>query len=133
MFGCSTVLVRFMYSTKPLTPPREGEDSLPCRCAGRLQLDPHAVVEERELAQALGQDVVVVFDVAEDLLRSAMKCTSVPRRSVVPDHLQRRHADRRCGTPSECAWPSRLIVSRSHSDSALTTETPTPCRPPEIL
>src|SRR6185437_4295378 len=30
-------------------------------------------------------------------------------------------------------WPSRQMRSLSHSESALTTETPTPCRPPETL
>ena len=33
----------------------------------------------------------------------------------------------------EMLLPSRQIVSSSQSDSALTTETPTPCRPPETL
>ena len=34
-----------------------------------------------------------------------------------------------------CSWtlPSRRIVSFNHSDRALTTETPTPCSPPETL
>ena len=40
-------------------------------------------------------------------------------------------------TPSrnsmKCSLPSRQIVSLSQLDSALTTETPTPCRPPETL
>ena len=29
--------------------------------------------------------------------------------------------------------PSRQIVRDSHCDSALTTETPTPCKPPDTL
>ena len=29
--------------------------------------------------------------------------------------------------------PSREVSTRSHEDSALTTDTPTPCRPPETL
>ena len=41
------------------------------------------------------------------------------------------------GTLSRYSWvqslPSRRTESLSHSDSALTTETPTPCRPPETL
>jgi len=32
-----------------------------------------------------------------------------------------------------CTLPSRQMRSLSHSDSAFTTETPTPCRPPETL
>ena len=32
-----------------------------------------------------------------------------------------------------CRAPSRSTVTTSDSDSALTTDTPTPCRPPETL
>ena len=68
-----------MYSTKPLTPPANAKfSSLPVRSSISSIL--HAVVQERQLAQALGQDVVVEVDVAEDLA-SGRKCTSVPRRS----------------------------------------------------
>jgi hypothetical protein len=42
-----------------------------------------------------------------------------------------------CGTPRAYSWsqvkPSRRTSISSFSDSALTTETPTPCRPPETL
>ena len=41
------------------------------------------------------------------------------------------------GAPREYScdqsYPSRRISTSSRSDSALTTETPTPCRPPETL
>ena len=61
-----------------------------------------------------------------------MKCTSVPRRSVVPVT-----ASGATGTPWRnsiwCTLPLRQMRSFSHSDSALTTDTPTPCRPPETL
>ena len=30
------------------------------------------------------------------------------------------------------SWPSRQTVTSSRSDRAFTTETPTPCRPPEV-
>ncbi len=63
---------------------------------------------------------------------AAMKWTSVPRRSVVPTT-----ASGATGTPWRNSiwwmWPLRQILSFSHSDSALTTDTPTPCRPPETL
>ena len=40
-------------------------------------------------------------------------------------------------TPSwnsmKCSLPSRQMVSFSQVDSAFTTDTPTPCRPPETL
>eukprot|EP00967_Tisochrysis_lutea_P112145 scaffold176901_cov31-Tisochrysis_lutea.AAC.1 len=35
--------------------------------------------------------------------------------------------------PIRCSWPARRTSAVSESDSALTTETPTPCRPPETL
>ena len=35
--------------------------------------------------------------------------------------------------PGVQTWPSRRTSTSSRSDSALTTETPTPCRPPETL
>ena len=42
-----------------------------------------------------------------------------------------------CGTPRANSWryvlPSRRTSAMSHSDSAFTTERPTPCRPPETL
>ena len=63
MVGCSTVLALLMYSTKPRVPPSNAKIFF---LAGALvgQLDVHAVVQEREFADALGQDVVVEFDIA---------------------------------------------------------------------
>ena len=56
----------------------------------------------------------------------------VPRRSVFPPF-----SSAVVGVPRsyDCvnSWPSRQIVRWSHSDRALTTETPTPCRPPDTL
>ena len=95
------------------------------------ELDLHAVVEERKLAQALGEDVVVVFDVAEDLLGGEEMHFGAAALGLAR-HLERCHRVAHRNSIA-CAWPSRLIVSRSHSESALTTDTPTPCRPPEIL
>src|ERR1700688_1077807 len=59
--------------------------------------------------------------------------TSVPRLSwAVPTTASGATA-----SPSwnsmKCASPSRQMVSLSQADSALTTETPTPCRPPETF
>ena len=62
----------------------------------------------------------------------ARKCTSVPRRSVSPVTFSGSTA-----TPSwnsmKCALPLRQMRSFSHTESAFTTDTPTPCRPPETL
>ena len=56
----------------------------------------------------------------------------VPRRSVLAPFVSSV-----VGVPRSydwvCSWPSRHTVRCSHSDSALTTDTPTPCRPPETL
>ena len=78
-----------------------------------------------ELAQAARQDVVVVIDVAEGLLRGEeMHFGAAPLARA--GRLERRHR-RPLRNSIWCTWPSRQIVSRSHSDSAFTTETPTPC------
>ena len=63
---------------------------------------------------------------------AARKCTSVPRRSVSPTSASGATASPR---RNSIWWilPLRQILSFSQSDSALTTETPTPCRPPETL
>ena len=54
--------------------------------------------------------------------------TSMPSRCSIT---------RSCGTPRlnsrKCTLPSRRTVRRSIFDSALTHDTPTPCRPPETL
>ena len=56
----------------------------------------------------------------------------VPRRSVFAPF-----SSGAMGTPRSydcvCSWPSRQTVRCSHSERALTTETPTPCRPPDTL
>jgi hypothetical protein len=63
---------------------------------------------------------------------SGRKVTRVPVRSVVPIG-----AIGAWGTPRRYVWrqprPSRRISSSSHSESAFTTETPTPWSPPETL
>jgi hypothetical protein len=65
--------------------------------------------------------------------RQGLNVTSVPvRPSAAPTTLSGSSA-----TPSwkrmKCALRSRQIVRSSHSESALTTDTPTPCSPPETL
>ena len=56
-----------MYSTKPLTPPAKAKVVfLAVALVDQADLD--AVVQERQFAQALGENLVVEFDVAEDLV-----------------------------------------------------------------
>jgi len=61
-----------------------------------------------------------------------LKRIVVPRPSLGPTT-----ASGATGSPRRYSWwcslPSRRMVSDSVSDSALTTDTPTPCRPPETL
>ena len=130
IFGCSTVFAAVHVLDEALDAAGVRE-VLALAVALVDQLDLRAVVEERELADALGQDLVVVLDVVEGL-REAMKCTSVPRRSVDPDDRERRHGHA-ARNSIWCILPSRQILSFSQSDSAFTTDTPTPCRPPETL
>ena len=61
------------------------------------------------------------------------KVISVPVRSAASPTV----ASGPVASPSSkriaCSLPDRQMRSSSHSDSALTTETPTPCSPPETL
>ena len=90
-------------------------------------------VQERQLAQALRQDVVVELDVREDAGarleaddRAALSVVSptapAARLRLTQAVLLLVRACRRGGS-----------VRSRYSDRALTTETPTPCRPPETL
>ncbi len=78
------------------------------------------------------------------MVSSGRKCTSVPRFSVSPmifiglvSTPSRISITRSCVTPRlnsmKCTLPSRRTVRRSHTLSALTQLTPTPCRPPLTL
>ncbi len=56
------------------------------------QTDPHAIVQKRQLAQSLGQDVVVVFDVLEDLAVGKKMDFGSPLVGFADD-LHRRNLD----------------------------------------
>src|SRR4029077_12865573 len=64
---------------------------------------------------------------------SAWNCVVVPRRPLLGPALVTAVV----GLPRTYSWdqtlPSRADSTRIHSDRALTTLTPTPCRPPETL
>ena len=131
-----------MNSTKPFTPPAKAKLS---SCVALVdQADLHAVVQEAQLAQAaLARIVVVEVDVAEDLVvgqevhlgaallgGSPVIFIGLTEAVALLDHAVLRHAARN----SMCVpLPSRRTVRRSHFDSALTQDTPTPCRPPDTL
>ena len=94
--------------------------------------DEDAAVEERELAKALRQRVEAVFDRFENLrvwLERDFGAAALRRAG----DLAARRRDRRARNSAGRPVPLRQISRSSRSDSALTTETPTPCRPPETL
>ena len=66
------------------------------------------------------------------VLELGLKRTVVPVRSVSPTA-----ASGACGSPwrYSCCQMRAVAVDGQHemSDSALTTDTPTPCKPPETL
>ena len=94
--------------------------------------DAHAGIEEGQFAQAMLDRREVEFGLGEDFGRGR-KVTSVPRLSWP----SRTTASGASATPLvkliACSLPSRQMRNLSEIDSALTTETPTPCRPPETL
>ena len=61
------------------------------------------------------------------------KVTSVPRLPPASPTTASGATASPSRNSMKCSLPSRQIVSLSQVDSALTTETPTPCRPPETL
>ena len=96
------------------------------------EVDPQAAREERHLAEALLEDGALVVDRLEDLevrQEGDLGAGLVGLRAL----LQRRRGACRARSSASTRWPSRHTVRSSRSESALTTDTPTPCRPPETL
>ena len=95
--------------------------------------DRDAGIEEGELAQPVLQRGEIELGHGEGL-RARQEASPRCRACRWP---RRRPTAARRASPSrnsmECSLPSRQIVSLSQVDSAFTTETPTPCRPPETL
>ena len=82
--------------------------------------------------------VIADFDVTQAMLkyfiRKAMNTKSFVRPRVVVGVPPVRSVTGMPRSKRSChSLPSRQTVTSSHSESALTTDTPTPCRPPEIL
>ena len=119
-----------MYSTKPFTPPEYAKFSLlPSRWSTSSILVPLFRNESSRMRLAR---MSKWYSTLPNVSRDAMKWTSVPRRFDGPTI-----ASGATGTPRRnsiwCSVPSRQILSFSQSDSALTTDTPTPCKPPDTL
>ncbi len=103
------------------------------------QQDTHARIEECEFAVAMLQLLEIEFgDVLEGVGRGqegdarALLGLAVGVSGASPFSISGATASP-CSNRIQCSMPSRQMVSSSHSDSAFTTETPTPCRPPETL
>ena len=95
------------------------------------QHQPHAGVQERELAEAVLEPLEIEIHRLEGV---AAGQEGDARAALVglADDLQRGLGNA-VAKRMQCSSPSRQTVSSSHSDSALTTDTPTPWSPPETL
>ena len=94
--------------------------------------DVDAGIEEGQFAQPVLKRPVVEIDVGEGRgARREGHARALLARSVATS------LSGASGTPSaktmKCSLPLRQMVSSSRVESAFTTDTPTPCRPPETL
>ena len=96
------------------------------------QHDVDAGIEEGELAQAMLERREIIFDVREGLGRGEERHLGAALAVGVADLLQRR--DRiAMGELDEVLLAVAPDPQLQLLDSAFTTETPTPCSPPETL
>ena len=97
--------------------------------------DLQAPGEEGCLAQALFERAEVEVEALEDVGVGEEGDGGAGRLSLgeLVALAQRRLGDAARVLLRVQTWPSRRISTRSCSESALTTETPTPWRPPETL
>ena len=63
----------------------------------------------------------------------ARNLTSVPLSSAASPKTLRCSTVSPCSNRAKCSLPSRHTRSSNHTDNAFTTDTPTPCKPPETL
>ena len=100
-----------------------------------VELDAQALGEERRLAQALGEHAVVVVDLLEDVgvghERDGGAGGPVLVELLLLLELGDRHAALEALVPVVAVDVD--VELEPLAESALTTETPTPCRPPETL
>ena len=92
--------------------------------------DAQSLVEERHLLEPGAQRLVVELDRLEDVV-----VRPEGDRGAGAGRSRRPAASGASGTPSwkliDQTWPWRCTSTSSRCESALTTELPTPCRPPE--
>ena len=96
------------------------------------QVDAQALVEEGVLLEAGADRLVVVLDGLEDVGVGPVGDGGAGAVGLL-HHLQRRRRARRGRRTSGTRGPSGARTTSSRVDSALTTEEPTPCRPPDTL
>ncbi len=97
------------------------------------QYDVDAGIQEGEFAQAMLKRREVIFDIGEGFDRGQKRHLGAALAIGIADRRERRHRVA-MGEFDEVA-PCRRARPRNCNllDSALTTDTPTPCRPPDTL
>ena len=96
------------------------------------QHDVDAGIEEGELAQAMLQRREIIFDVGEGFGGGEERHLGAALAMGLANHLQRRNGIA-MGELDVMLLAVAPDLSCSLLESAFTTETPTPCRPPETL
>ena len=126
----SVVLARLRYSTNAAIPPlKQNSCSPPLRSSLKRITSPGL---RNASSRSLCTSRSWWNSRIEKISGSGLNVTTVPFFAEFPTLLRGA-----TGTPCRYSCsktpPSRRISSRSHSDKKFTTETPTPCRPPETL
>ena len=101
------------------------------------QFDPHAGIEECQFAQPVLDRRKIEFDHGEGLWRRQegdfRAALALPSTIGAGPTTASGATTSPLAKSTTCSRPSRQMRSFSKTESALTTETPTPCRPPETL
>lgn len=96
------------------------------------QTNRHAGVQEGELTQALSQNIVLEFGMVRERLQAWPETYGGTGNFSITNHFQRELGNTvRVGLLVNFTFTANNQFQ--FSDRALTTETPTPCKPPETL
>ncbi len=131
--GISGVLLRSRNFTKASTPPSyfiSSRFSTAWRMSDSTMLTPELrKASSRRRCSSVAKSNSTMVKVLGD----GKKVTSVPRLPFESPTTFSGATATPSANSMKCSLPSRQIVSLSQLDSALTTETPTPCKPPDTL